>query len=115
MAPLSGADLRDERDAEPSGAVRKRVVTARERQTARGDALNGTLPARALRKAARPDAAARDLLEKAVDRLALSARSHHKVLRVALTIADLEGGEHVEARHVAEALRYRPGVVSRPA
>jgi len=115
VAPLSGADLRDERDAEPSGAVRKRVVTARERQTARGDALNGTLPARALRKAARPDAAARDLLEKAVDRLALSARSHHKVLRVALTIADLEGGEHVEARHVAEALRYRPGVVSRPA
>jgi magnesium chelatase family protein len=108
VAPLAGADLRDEGDAEPSARVRTRVAAARERQLARGAGLNATLAARPLKKAAPVESAARELLEKAVDRLALSARSHLKVLRVALTIADLSADGRVEARHVAEALRYRP-------
>jgi magnesium chelatase family protein len=108
VAALSGADLRDDGDGEPTSAVRARVLTARRRQLARGETLNASVPARSLRKTARPDPAAKELLERAVDRLALSARSHQKVLKVALTIADLEGAAQVEARHVAEALRYRP-------
>jgi magnesium chelatase family protein len=107
---LAGADLREDGDGEASADVRRRVMSARARQLARtGDeVLNAALAARPLKRHARADSEARDLLERAVDRLSLSARSHQKVLRVALTIADLEGGDRVEAAHVAEALRYRP-------
>lgn len=54
------------------------------------------------------DAGARHLLESAADRLHLSARAFHRVLRVARTIADLEGSPGVQSAHVAEAIGYRP-------
>jgi magnesium chelatase family protein len=60
-----------------------------------------------LERVAAPDAAGRELLTQAIDRLRLSARGYHRVLRVARTLADLEGADNVARVHVAEALSYR--------
>ncbi|HET6318352.1 MAG TPA: magnesium chelatase, partial [Chloroflexota bacterium] len=54
------------------------------------------------------DAAANSLVRMAVDRLGLSARAYHRVLRVSRTIADLAGSEHIQAVHAAEAIQYQP-------
>jgi magnesium chelatase family protein len=54
-----------------------------------------------------PDGEGERLLELACAKLALSARAIHRILRVARTIADLEGADHLAARHVAEAIAYR--------
>ncbi len=96
---------------EPSARVRERVVAARrvqlERNRLAGATANATLAPSALRRVARPAPAAARLLRDALGRLGLSARSRDRVLRVARTLADLDGGERIEARHVAEAVRYR--------
>lgn len=94
-------------DAEPSAMVRERVVVARQRQLQRAGKSNAELQPAELDRDAAPDAAARALMESAMSRLALSARSYHRVLRVARTIADLAGAERVSSAQVAEALRYR--------
>jgi magnesium chelatase family protein len=87
--------------------VRARVVGAREAQAARGPRTNARLRGAALRRLCLPDAEGRSLLQSAVERLGLSARAHDKVLRVARTIADLEGVDAVRSFHVAEAIQYR--------
>ncbi len=102
-------------ETESSQTVRLRVLAARERQRARTKdprATNGNLSARQIKLYAKPEDDGRILLERAMERLALSARGYNRVLRVARTVADLEGAERVAARHVAEALRYRPGAAS---
>jgi magnesium chelatase family protein len=98
--------------AHPTTAeVRARVGRAREVQARRGGAGPATCNARlrgaALRRHCAPDDAGRRLLQSAVEKLGLSARAHDKVLRVARTIADLEGAEGVRAAHVGEAIQYR--------
>ena len=100
--------------AESSLAVRARVVAARERQRERyapltGVCTNGGVPARWLERHGGVTAAARSLLLDAAERLRLSARGYHRVLRVARTIADLDGDSSVPPAAVAEALRFRPG------
>jgi magnesium chelatase family protein len=105
-------------DGEPSASVRARVVAARKRQLERtGDArlTNAALPGRLARTQVKATPEARALLERAVDRLGLSARGYQRVLRVARTAADLEGAQTVGPVHVAEALRFRPQPVERPA
>lgn len=95
---------------ESSAAVRARVVAARERQLARqegGGRTNAMLGIASLPRVCHPDREGERLLELATSRLGLSARGVHRVLRVARTIADLEGGDAVAARHVAEAIAYR--------
>jgi len=92
--------------AEPSAAVRARVAAARERQASRR-ALNARLPARTLGRACALGAVSRAMLDTAAERLHLSARAYHRVLRVARTIADLDGSEIVTELHVGEALQYR--------
>jgi magnesium chelatase family protein len=96
---------------EPSAAIAARVEAARALQLARlpatGARTNATLTPGSLRQVASPDGASRRLLEAAVDRLGLTARAHDRVLRVARTLADLEGSEVVSARHVAESLQFR--------
>jgi magnesium chelatase family protein len=100
-------------DGEGSATIRERVERARARQLARyGDAegvsVNAHVPARTLQLLGEISANARTLLAGAADRLALTARGYHRVLRVARTIADLDAARTVDAAHVAEALRYRP-------
>lgn len=102
--------------------MRDRVIRARTRQRLRyahtaaarpqADAgfTNASAPARLLAPVSRLDSDARALLVRAADRLALSARAYHRVLRVARTIADLDDVDAVRRDHLAEALRYRPSV-----
>lgn len=99
---------------EGSAEVAARVAAARARQSARYAALalpdsttNASCPAAALDEIARPDAAGLSLITDAAQRLGLTARGFHRVLRVARTIADLDGEAGVRRAHLAEALSYR--------
>jgi magnesium chelatase family protein len=99
---------------EASADVAARVAAARARQRARFDArgldrvrTNADLPAALVEELAAPDAAGRRLLADMADRLRLSARAFHRVLKVARTLADLDGSDHVGRIHLAEALSYR--------
>ena len=95
----------------PSAEVRERVARARARQVERAGpraaSCNARLRGVALRRHCTPDEGGRRLLAAAVARLGLSAGAHDKVLRVARTIADLEGADTVGAAQVAEAIQYR--------
>jgi magnesium chelatase family protein len=113
---LGREELMGSAPSEPSVAVRERVRAAREFRRARGQEIdNALLGPGAVRRAASLDPPGRTLLERAVDRLGLSARGHDRVLRVARTIADLAGSERVGAEHVAEALGYRASAGGRAA
>ena len=105
----AGELLRAEVVAENSATVRDRVIQARARQHARRPQgpLNGALSGTQLRKDAVLDANSQVLLETAADRLQLSGRAVHRVLRVARTIADLDDRPQIEQSHIAEALQYR--------
>lgn len=91
---------------EASTVVRDRVLAARERQATR-ESLNAMLPNAALRECCALDAKGRQLVEDAVDRGGMSARAVHRAMRVARTIAELDGEERLGAVHLAEALQYR--------
>ena len=93
--------------AEPSSAIRARVLAARGRQLARQGKPNAWLGPRETERHCTPDAAAMELLRQAIARLALSARAYHRVLRVARSIADLAASDALCAAHVAEAIQYR--------
>lgn len=93
--------------AEPSKQVRARVVAARGRQLARSGETNARLGQAGLKQVAGLDATGRGLLEQAIGRLNLSARACHRILKVARTIADLDGSEAIGNAHLAEAISYR--------
>ncbi|MEE8538029.1 MAG: YifB family Mg chelatase-like AAA ATPase [Acidobacteriota bacterium] len=95
---------------ESSAAVRERVGHARSRMMSRRaqeGVLNGHLTAPALEMVVRLPGGAQRLLDSVTSRFALSPRVRHRVLKVALTLADIEGRDQVLERHVAEAVQYR--------
>ena len=93
-------------DGEPSSVVRERVAHARERQARRG-CVNATLSGRELQEACSLERSGEKLLSGAMEKLGLSARALHRILRVARTLADLDGSDVVAQPHLVEALGYR--------
>ena len=104
---VSTTDIARAEPAEPSAAVAARVAVARARQLERQGRANARLEGSSVARLVRADAAALALLASAMQRLALSARAYHRVLRVARTIADLAGSATVGTEHVAEAITLR--------
>ena len=108
VARLPPAELRPDAPAgESTATVRARVVEARERQYARAGKTNAVLDQSETASACRLADADRLLLERAVEALQLSARSMHRILRVARTIADLEGADAIGTAHLTEAISLR--------
>ena len=107
VAALPARELALADSSESSASIRGRVEAARARQVARDGALNARLQGRALRSRTRLGSCARRMFDRALTQLALTARGHDRVLRVARTIADLEGSDAIDAEHLAEALQYR--------
>ncbi|MBV8905951.1 MAG: YifB family Mg chelatase-like AAA ATPase [Acidobacteriia bacterium] len=99
-------ELRENSNAESSADIRARVEVARGVQQKRGF-YNSRMPTRLIRKYCALNDGAERTLEMAVRRLGLSARAHDRILKVARTVADLDGAETVSAKHIAEAVQYR--------
>lgn len=108
---LSFGELSARRDAEPSSAIRERVCAARriaaERLKDDGIVCNAAMTTREIKKYCAIDERAENVLRTAFDTMGMSGRGYDRVLRVARTIADLDGKENIDVRHVAEAVRLR--------
>ena len=106
------AQLSQLNPGEPSANIRRRVIKARKIQEERfkpykGIHCNAMMTEKMLHEFAEPDASSLDMLRKAMERLKLSARAYSRILKVARTIADLEGSERVKIYHIGEAIGYR--------
>ena len=119
---VTASDLIMPSTSEPSQKVRERVAAAREVQAvrfaaldARGTLCNADCAGPLLEEIAAPDAPGMALLREAADALRLSARGYHRTLRVARTLADLDGAQGVARIHIAEALSYRGETLQRKA
>jgi len=104
--------LASEKVAEPSSSIRQRVEQAREIQRRRFQSelimTNGEMNIKQIKKYCRICQASQDLLRKAVQQMHLSARSYHRLLKLARTIADLANSVQIQPTHIAEAIQYRP-------
>jgi len=100
-------DLLNKTEGEASTSIQQRVETARQRQIARQNKANTLLAVTEIDALCTPDEQGIVLLQRAIARLNLSARAYHRVLKVARTIADLEGEIAITTKHIAEAVQYR--------
>lgn len=108
---VSYGELQEDKFAEPSCAIRERVNKAREIQLARlassGRRCNAQMTPADIKKYCKLDKQSAQLLEDSFKKLNLTARAYNRVLKVARTIADLDGAENIAVKHVAESLQYR--------
>ena len=104
-------DLLKPAEAEPSSAIRNRVSNARQKQSQRFHRTkihcNAQMNSRQIKAHCDINSASRKLLQSAIDTLGLSARAYNRVLKIARTIADLEGEPDIGAGHISEAIQYR--------
>ena len=112
VAPVSVTELARAPKGEPSASIRERVIAARAIQTERyknehGVHCNAQMSRAMIEQFAQLDAEAAQSLQRAMRRLDLSARAYDRILKVARTIADLEGAELIQPSHLAEAISYR--------
>jgi magnesium chelatase family protein len=115
VPPVAYTDLDLPATGDTSEQVAARVARARQRQAQRfagapGVRVNADAEGALLEDIATPDADGRALLSRVADRFGLSARGYHRILRVARTIADLDGENVVQKPHIAEAVGYRLAV-----
>ncbi|MBO4612948.1 MAG: YifB family Mg chelatase-like AAA ATPase [Bacteroidaceae bacterium] len=119
IQPVPFAQLSQMQPGEPSEKIRERVIRARKIQEERFNALptaeggkvrihcNAQMTEKMLHQFAEPDEQSLSMLRMAMERLSLSARAYSRILKVARTIADLEGCEYIQSHHIAEAIGYR--------
>jgi magnesium chelatase family protein len=112
VTPVPFDKLSEERKGESSVEIRKRVTAARELQTTRFAELenvhyNAQMNTKQIREHCKLDEASKELLKNAMERLNLSARAYDRILKVARTIADLEGTQNITGNHISEAIQYR--------
>jgi len=103
---LKFGEISSEKLEESSEEIRKRVEKARKIQIERG-ILNSEMNFSQIKKYCHIDISMKDLLSRAMERLSLTSRSYHKILKIARTIADLEGKEKIKKEHLAEAISYQ--------
>ena len=111
VTPVAFSELSSERTTEKSEVVRERVIRARRVQERRYEGkemhCNAQMSSQQLRQICRIDATGQALLQKAMERLGLSARAYDRILKVARTIADLADSSDIRTEHLAEAIQYR--------
>ena len=112
ILPVGFEDISSSQQGESSSEIRERVIAARNVQAARftdekGIYCNAQMDSRLLRKYAMAEPAAVRILSEAMNRLNLSARAYDRILKVARTIADMEGSRTIQPNHIAEAIGYR--------
>ena len=112
IQPLTFEEMSHSEPGEPSAVIRERVVRARQIQQQRfasvpGVHCNAQMTSKLMQQFAQPDDASMTMLREAMNRLQLSARAYDRILRVARTIADLEGSAAILSHHLAEAIGYR--------
>ncbi len=112
IVPVPFEELTRNSQSESSATIRERVIRARQVQERRfagepGIHSNAQMTPRMLQKYAQPDERGKSMLQSAMDRLNLSARAYDRILKVARTIADLDGSDTIQSMHIAEAIGYR--------
>jgi magnesium chelatase family protein len=112
VTPVPFEKLSDDRKAESSVEIRKRVTAAREIQCERFKDLekvhyNAQMSSKQIREFCKLDENSKQLLKTAMERLNLSARAYDRILKVSRTIADLEASPEITGAHISEAIQYR--------
>lgn len=111
VPPIKFAEVSDKKDAEESKDIRERINKARKIQLERFKRkkyyCNSFMSNKDIGAYCKTDADGESLLKQAMTKLGLSARAYHKILKVARTIADLEGETEIKSSHIAEAIQYR--------
>lgn len=112
VTPVEYAQMSGDSPEESSATIRQRVIAARERQRRRFEGTNGVFTNAMMNSAmlaefCKLDDKCRMMLSRAMERLSLSARAYNRIIKVARTIADLEGSVEILSAHIAEAIGYR--------